>query len=123
MKTKQITSVILSRLLILLMMLAFGLSLEAAPQQLAPSLVQAEAPLAEDALVGMRVTALITVCNLGTVESVEIRDAEAPGFAASVKATVKQWRFTPAVRNGQAVSSCVLVPFVVVPTHALLAMR
>lgn len=120
MKTKKITLVMLTSLF---MLLAFGVSLEAAPMVGVPSPVYVESPLAEDAEVGMRVTALVTLSKEGEVKAVEIRHADAPGFAESVKEAVKQWRFAPAVRDGKPVKSRVLVPFKVVPTRPLVAMR
>ena len=120
MKTKPITLVMLTSLF---MLLVFGVSLEAATKVGAPSPVYVESPLVEDAEVGMRVIALVTLCKEGTVESVSIRQADAPGFAESVEEAVKQWRFAPAVRDGKPVKSRVLVPFRVAPARPLVAMQ
>ncbi len=88
-----------------------------------PELVDAVAPHAGDAAVGTVVTALLTVSEQGSIENVKVGYNNTPRFAESVAEVVKQWRFAPAVRNGKAVRSLVLVPFRVVPADSQVAMR
>lgn len=88
-----------------------------------PELVKAGAPHAGDAAVGTVVTALLTVSEQGSIENVKVGYNNTPRFAESVAKVVKQWRFAPAVRDGKAVRSLVLVPFRVVPADSQVAMR
>ena len=88
-----------------------------------PILVDAVAPQARDAAVGTVVTALLTVSEQGSIEDVKVEYNNTPRFAEAVAEVVKQWRFTPAIRDGQAVRSLVLVPFRVIPADTELAMR
>ncbi|CAI8318461.1 MAG: Uncharacterised protein [Opitutia bacterium UBA7350] len=88
-----------------------------------PILVDTVAPQARDATVGTVVTALLRVSEQGGIEDVKIGYNNTPRFAEAVAEVVKQWRFTPAIRDGQAVRSLVLVPFKVIPADTELSMR
>jgi TonB family protein len=88
-----------------------------------PALVYFVKPQVEDAAIGMVVNVLLSLTEEGLIDTVELQNDGAPRFANSVAQAVKQWRFTPAIKNGSAVRCRVLVPFVVVPKRPHLSMR
>ncbi|CAA6677112.1 MULTISPECIES: energy transducer TonB [unclassified Lentimonas] len=120
MKKHSITTVLLT---IIMPCLAFGTDTQEASPIDAPEPIYVESPQALDADAGMYVMVLLTVNTEGEIENAEVTRADAPDFAKSVLQAVKQWRFTPALKDGVAVRSRVLVPFRVADDSSVYAMR
>jgi protein TonB len=119
MKKYSITTVLLATIV---PFIAFGgKSTGAAITAPAPSYV--EAPITLDAEPGMVVFVTLSVNAEGEVEKVQaISLGDTPLFTSSVMNTVKRWSFKPAMKDGVAVKSRVMVPFRVVAEAELYAM-
>jgi protein TonB len=115
MKTKLITVVSWS---VMAVLLTVGSTLNANQTLEQPEVTHFERPQAMDAQAGMVVTVLVTLNANGDVEAVELQRADAPLFAESVKNVVREWKFAPALRDGKAIPSKVLVPIRVVENQA-----
>jgi TonB family protein len=111
MKTKLITVVSWS---VMAVLLTISSTLNASQTLEQPEVTHFERPQALDAEAGMVVTVLVTLNANGDVEAVEVQRADAPLFAESVKNVVQGWKFSPALRDGKAIPSKVLVPIRVV---------
>ena len=117
MKTKLNTVVSWS---VMAVLLTLGSTLNASQTLEQPEVTHFERPQAMDAQAGMVVSVLLTLNANGDVEAVELQRADAPLFAESVKNVVREWKFAPALRNGKAIPSKVLVPIRVVEGHSTL---
>lgn len=118
----KIITIILVMITTIMPFVVYGTNQESALKE-EPTLVYYVTPQAEDASIGMVVKVLLTLSEEGLIDTVELQNYTAPGFAKSVVQAVKQWRFAPAIENGLAVKCRVLVPFRVVPSRPHLSMR
>ncbi len=59
----------------------------------------------------LRVELLVTVATDGGVGEVSVAASAGPAFDAAAIAAVRQWRFTPATRDGEPVAARIRVPF------------
>ncbi len=62
-----------------------------------------------------RVVVRITVGTDGTVSDAEVIESAGPSFNSAALAAVRQWRFRPAMRGDQPVSSRIRIPFLFAP--------
>lgn len=73
--------------------------------------VQPEYPAAaRDLGVDGRVLCSVTIDERGGVASVEVVESASPLLADAARDALLRWSFEPATRNGQAVSSTVIIP-------------
>jgi TonB family protein len=79
-----------------------------------PVPVAVVAPVANAWDVGQEVKVGFTVNTAGYTSDIQVVSSSDTEFAAAVVAAVKQWRFTPAQRNGAAVATRVVLPVRVV---------
>lgn len=89
----------------------------------APKPISVKTPLLDEASVGQTIKVLLSVNSEGSVISADVVDAEDSRFDTIITDAVKQWKFAPLVKNGSAVKSKVLVPFVVTGSSDVLAMK
>jgi TonB family protein len=79
-----------------------------------PVPVAVVAPVANSWDVGQEVKVGFVVNTAGYTSDIQVMSSSDTEFAAAVVAAVKQWRFTPAQRNGAAVATRVILPVRVV---------
>jgi len=75
-----------------------------------PEPVRVVAPAIKDAPVGAQAKIAFVVDIAGVPQAISVASATHEGLAAAAVEAVKQWRFTPVVRDGATVATKVLLP-------------